>query len=108
MPRPKGSAKPPGSGRKAGTPNKRTQDAQAVARAIVDDPEVQALWLQQARTGDLSPTFLQLLCYYAWGKPKETVELSGSVTLAYTIEEHTRQANERILRLRHGDQLHAV
>lgn len=51
--------------------------AEEKARIIVDDPEVQALWLKQARTGELASPIMQTLMYYAWGKPKERIEHSG-------------------------------
>ena len=77
---PKGKPKPHGrivgSGRKPGTPNKRTQEAEEVARRIVDDPEVQSRWLSQARAGELPSTIAQTLMYYAWGKPVEKVALT--------------------------------
>jgi hypothetical protein len=84
--RPKGSSKTPGSGRVAGTPNRRTQEAQAVARTIVEDPAVQQLWLSQAKRGELSGTILQTLMYYAWGKPVEKVEHTGTVGHKVDVE----------------------
>jgi len=72
------AGKVPGSGRKVGGRNKRTLAAEAVARGIVDDPTVQALWLKQAQKGELPPAILQTLMYYGWGKPMEKVEHSGN------------------------------
>ena len=98
-----------GAGRPAGSRNKRTLEAQAVAKAIIEHPAVQARWLEQAIAGELSPTIVQLLCYYAWGKPVERVEHAGdadqplTLVLRRGIEDHTRQANERLMRLRQQD-----
>lgn len=104
MPWNKGLKRPggkvPGSGRKAGTPNKRTTEVGDVARAIVEDPAVQARWLEQAIAGTLPPPILITLMYYAWGKPAERVQHGGELGLAINIENRLRQANERIERLR--------
>lgn len=78
MPHPKGSDKTPGSGRKKGSRNKRTQDVEAYARGIVEDPEVQAMMLKQAKDGTLPAPLVQMLHAYAYGRPMEKVELSGS------------------------------
>jgi len=84
---PGGSAKrrPKTGGRKAGTRNKRTLDAQHAASKIVDDPEVQALWLSQARQGTLPPAILQALMHYCWGKPVDRVQHSGDTEHPLTI-----------------------
>lgn len=69
MPRPKGL--PRTGGRQVGTRNKRTLDGEQAARAIVDDPEVRAQWLRQARDGTLSPDLIKMFFAYAYGKPYE-------------------------------------
>jgi hypothetical protein len=88
VPWPKGKKHPhgktAGSGRKAGSKNRRTREAEETARAIVDNPEVQAIWLAQAKAGELPSPILQTLMYYAWGKPTEHVDHSG--TLQHIIE----------------------
>jgi hypothetical protein len=58
-------------GRVAGTPNKRTQDIQAFARSIVEHPEVQSTIADQAIRGELPTPLLQMLFFYAYGKPVE-------------------------------------
>lgn len=75
---PKGKPRPPGAGRKPGSKNKRTLEAEEAARVIVDDPKVQEMWLKQARKGELPPGTLQTLMYYAWGRPVEKLEHSGN------------------------------
>src|SRR5260221_295025 len=62
-------------GRKKGVPNKVTREVQALAQGIVEDPAVQATMLAQARRGRLAPPVLAMLFYYAYGKPKERVEV---------------------------------
>lgn len=64
-------------GRKLGGKNKRTQDVEAYARGIVEDPKVQAVMLKQAQEGTLPAPIVQMLHAYAYGKPVERVELSG-------------------------------
>ena len=72
MPRPKGIPKT--GGRQSGTPNKRSIDGEAYARAIVDDPEVRAQLLKQAQQGVLPHTLMQMFFAYAFGKPVEVVD----------------------------------
>jgi hypothetical protein len=43
----------------------------------VEDPAVQAALMQQARQGTLPAPVLQMLFYYAYGKPVERIEQSG-------------------------------
>jgi hypothetical protein len=73
-------------GRKKGTPNLRTIDGEAWARAIVDDPQVQQVLLEQARAGILPTEILKTLLAYAFGKPPEVVSRDdGSETRTITI-----------------------
>jgi hypothetical protein len=69
MPRPKGT--PRTGGRVKGTPNKRTLDGEAYARAIVEDPLVRARLLQMCQVGEIPVELLKLLFAYAYGKPSE-------------------------------------
>jgi hypothetical protein len=81
-----GTPKTPGSGRKRGTPNKRTLDGEAWARAIVDDPQVRKVLLEQARAGILPTEILRTLLAYAFGKPPEVMSRDdGSETRSITI-----------------------
>ena len=66
-----------GSGRKAGTPNKRQSEAAAVAALILEDPAYLADLRKRALTRELSPAMECLLFHYLYGKPKEYVEHSG-------------------------------
>lgn len=73
-------------GRKKGTPNKRTLDGEAWARAIVDDPQVRDVLLEQARAGILPTEILKTLLAYAFGKPPEVVSRDeGSETRTIQI-----------------------
>jgi hypothetical protein len=76
---PKGRSRPktPGSGRKKGASNKVTRDVQAWAQGVMEDPAVKAKTLTQAQQGRLSPAVFIELMHYAYGKPKDRLELSG-------------------------------
>lgn len=43
----------------------------------MEDPAVQKMVLQQAKKGLLPAPILQMLFYYAYGKPVEHIETSG-------------------------------
>jgi len=64
-------------GRPKGVPNKCTQEVRAWARAIMEDPTVQANMLKQAQEGRLAPGIVNELLHYAYGKPKDTIEHTG-------------------------------
>jgi hypothetical protein len=73
-------------GRKQGGRNRRTLDGEAWARAIVDDPQVRQVLLEQARAGILPTEILRTLLAYAFGKPPEVVSRDdGSETRTITI-----------------------
>ena len=71
---------PKTGGRKMGTPNKATVEVRAWARGVVEDPQVHATTLDLARTGRLAPAVLIELLHYAYGKPKETTDLTVHVS----------------------------
>jgi hypothetical protein len=77
MPAPKGRPKPVASGRKPGIKNVTTPEARAIAQYIVQHPKVQARLLQQAIDGTLRPEIEILLWHYAYGKPREQIEVTG-------------------------------
>lgn len=71
----------PRAGRPRGVPNKVTIEVREWARSILEDKAVQARTLAQARAGKLPPAIFNELLHYAYGKPKDTVELLGAVAL---------------------------
>ncbi len=77
----------PGPGRKKGTPNRVTVEAQKACAAIVDDPAYRKTLLAAARARELAPGIEAMLWHYAKGKPKEQVEHSGSVSIARIVDE---------------------
>lgn len=68
------------TGRKKGVPNKVTRDVQAASMSLVEDAKYRAMLLKKLRAGRLHPTMERLLWFYAYGKPKTTIDL-GEGTL---------------------------
>jgi hypothetical protein len=66
-------------GRKAGTPNKITQDIRAAAQVFLSDPIGQAELLKQYQAGTLNPAVLAMFHHYAYGKPKDTLLVEGQM-----------------------------
>jgi hypothetical protein len=79
--RPKGTPKT--GGRKAGTLNKATQEAKALAAAIVHQPDYLVQLAQRVNEGK-APHMETLLWHYAHGKPKEMLEVTGDQRLEIT------------------------
>jgi len=73
-----------GGGSRKGSPNKRTIDGEAYARAIVEDPLVRAKMLAMAQDGTLPIELAKLFYAYAYGKPYE-VPLDGDSDAPRTI-----------------------
>jgi hypothetical protein len=65
-------------GRKPGVPNRATIEVKEAARAFLADPDGQARLLEQYRRGKLHPSVLALFYHYAFGKPKDELELTGA------------------------------
>lgn len=73
------------AGRPKGVPNKVTQEVRDVALALLADVDYRdnlAARLKAGTAGTMEP----VIWYYAYGKPKERLEHSGSVTLAQLLE----------------------
>ena len=69
-----------GPGRPKGVPNKATAEIKAVARRLVEDP-LYVTALAQRLVRGRAPHMETLLFHYAYGKPKETVEHSGTLEM---------------------------
>jgi hypothetical protein len=68
-----------------GTPNKATREVRELARRLVEDADYQAKLkarLEAGQAGALEP----LLWHYAYGKPKQPVELTAPDTPPVVIE----------------------
>lgn len=74
-----------GPGRKPGVPNKVTREVKDLARRIIEDAHVQARMVLDARRGRLAPPVMTMLFHYAYGKPKENVEVKVLEQLRITI-----------------------
>jgi len=69
-----------GPGRPKGLPNRATVEIKDWARSILEDPLVRGRTLSLAREGRLAPGVLVELLHYAYGKPKETTDLTVRVS----------------------------
>jgi len=63
-------------GRRKGTPNKVTAEAKAVCAAILDDPTYRTNLTARARAGTLAPAVEAMLWHYAFGKPRESLDVT--------------------------------
>lgn len=67
----------PRAGRPKGTLNKATLEVKEMARALVEDKAYRARLKRRLMSGKIPPALETMLWYYAYGKPKEYVELTG-------------------------------
>jgi hypothetical protein len=77
----KGKPRPPTAGRRTGTPNKSTQEVGQFCREVIESPAFQKQWREYFTTRPLyrmEPKLLALAFAYAYGKPRERVELTGA------------------------------
>ena len=77
--------KPPGSGRKKGTPNKATTEVAAFCRSIVLDPHYLRTFAARAKAGKLPPNLEAMLWHYSYGKPREHVTLDAPEPVRITF-----------------------
>ena len=63
-------------GRRKGTPNKVTAEVRVVCAAILDDPTYRTNLTARARAGTLAPAVEAMLWHYAFGKPRESLEVT--------------------------------
>lgn len=78
MPRPSFAKGNPG--RKAGTQNKATVEARVMAQKLLDPTYWEGL-RERLRRGKLAPAIEVKLLAYAYGEPKQTVDVDGDLTL---------------------------
>ena len=77
------------TGRPKGVPNKVTVEAQQACAALVDDPVYREKLLADLRLREVAPGIEAMLWHYAKGKPKEQLELSGTLeTVSRVVHEH--------------------
>jgi hypothetical protein len=65
-----------GKGRPRGTQNKVSAQAREFAQNILTSPEYRASLVRRIQQDDLPPVVETLLYHYAYGKPKERIEVS--------------------------------
>ena len=70
-------------GRVAGTPNKATADVQARCRELIESPSYQTSFRTRFEAGTLAPALETMAWHYAYGKPSETVQIGGQVTIQW-------------------------
>jgi hypothetical protein len=75
-----------GQGRPKGRLADATIEVKAAARNLVDDPEYRESLRKRLHAG-LAPHMETLLWHYAYGKPKETIEVEGTVTVEKIVRE---------------------
>jgi len=80
-------------GRPKGARNKASAGVREWATELVEDPQVQARFLADARAGKLHPSVMTVLLAYAYGKPRETTSTEPMISMS-EIEEarHTLRA----------------
>ena len=72
-------------GRPRGVPNKATREVKILAQSILEDALVQRRMLEDARRGRLAPPVMTMLFAYAYGKPKETIDVNVVEELRVTV-----------------------
>jgi hypothetical protein len=88
MPRNTSGLKRGGPGRPPGVPNKASSEIKEAARSIVEDAEYVESLKRRVKAGR-APHMETLLFHYAYGKPKETVDLNANVRhTAKVVHEH--------------------
>ena len=84
--RPKGSPKVPGSGRRRGTRNRRTVAAFALASELMNDVGYQYRFRRDFTRRRVHPSIETLIWHYVAGKPKESIQMTGSIGFSERLE----------------------
>lgn len=88
----------PGPGRPKGGLNKTTIEVRDASRALVEDPGYRAELIKRLIAGT-APHMETLLWHYAYGKPKDVVEILGDVgisTIMRVVVDHAASPVKRI------------
>jgi len=72
-----GMARPAGAGRKPGQQNRTTLQIRALAQRLLTDREYQKNLRASLRNLTLDPGLIRMLYHYGYGKPIDTLEISG-------------------------------
>ena len=84
-------------GRPMGSRNKTPLAVRDWATGIVEDPQVQARLLADARAGRLHPSVMTALMAYAYGKPRETANAERMIPMS-EIEDARRSLQVKLER----------
>ena len=63
-------------GRPRGVPNRSTTEVKEACEKLVNDPAYRVRLQQRLLAGDLPPAMESLIWFYAFGKPKEQLEVN--------------------------------
>jgi hypothetical protein len=66
-------------GRPKGRKDDKTLEAEQFARSVIRSPAYRKRLIEQAELGTLAPPIQSMLWAYAYGKPKESSEVTGSL-----------------------------
>ena len=80
-PHPRGTPRTPGSGRKRGTPNRKTVELRQLMGALAGDVDYQERFSRAFRRRRLHPSTEKRVWEYAIGKPKEQIEMSATLSM---------------------------
>ena len=86
-PHPRGTPRTPGSGRKRGTPNRKTVELRALMGVLAGDVDYQHRLREDFRRRRVHPTVETLVWSHVIGKPTERVQLSADVTMNQKLEQ---------------------
>ena len=86
-PHPRGTPRTAGSGRKKGTPNRRTVQMRELMTSLCHDVDYQYRLRADFRRRRVHPTIESLAWAHTIGKPAERVQLSADVTMNQKLDE---------------------
>lgn len=78
------------AGRPKGRKNEATLAVEEACKGIVENPDYRRNLRERADTGALAPAVETMIWHYAYGKPKERVELTGEDGGPVKTEQVTR------------------
>jgi hypothetical protein len=84
-PHPRGAPRTPGSGRKKGTPNRKTVEMRALMAALVNDVDYQHRVREDFSRRRVHPSTESPIWAYAIGKPTEKIEMSARLSMDETL-----------------------
>ena len=97
-PHPRGTPRTAGSGRKKGTPNRKTLELRQLMGALAGDVDYQERLSSAFRRRRLHPSTEMRVWDYVVGKPAERVQLSADLTMNQKLDQERelfRQAPDR-------------